>query len=67
MKQEKLVAKKNPTKKEKELAISRRNVQRLSAEISFAREILRRVVKAATEKGIEIKLSLKEKEWLTLG
>lgn len=58
---------KKQTKKEKELAISRRNVQRLSEEIAFVREILRRVVKTAEEKGILIKLSPKERERLTLG
>lgn len=58
---------KKQTKKEKELAISKRNVQRLSAEIYFLRNVLRRLVKAATEKGIEIKLSPKEREKLTLG
>lgn len=56
-----------PTKKEKDLAISKRNVQKLSAENVKLREILRKVIKTLIEKGIEIDLRKKEKEFLTLG
>ncbi len=55
------------TKKEKGIAISKKNVQRLSAENAKLREIVRKVVKTLTEKGIEIDLRKKEKEFLTLG
>ncbi|MBU3965619.1 hypothetical protein KKG29_02810 [Patescibacteria group bacterium] len=56
---------KKQTKKEKELAISRRNVQRLSGEIITAKKILRKVIKLLGAKEIEIKLTQKEKEFLT--
>lgn len=55
------------TKKEKEISISKRNVQRLSAESAKLREVVRKIAKTLEGNKIEIKLTKKEREFLALG